>query len=50
MYLGVLPDLNLGGGVTQTSVVEILAYQSTHAIYHIKDNSRSTDILHDAVD
>ena len=27
-----------GGGVTQTYVVAILDYQSTHAIYHIKGN------------
>ena len=30
--------LTLGEGVTQTSVVAVLAYQSTHTIYHIKQS------------
>ena len=28
----------LGGRFTQTSVVAMLVYQSTHALYHIKGN------------
>ena len=35
-YVGVSPNLKLGVSVTQTSVVAVVADQSTHAIYHIK--------------
>ena len=42
--------LKLGCRVTQTYVVAIFFYQSTHAIYHIKSNFRSDDVLHDVVD
>ena len=37
-YVGVPPNLKLGVSVTQTSVVAVVADQSTHATYHIKDN------------
>ena len=37
-YVGVPPNLKLGVSVTQTSVVAVVADQSTHTIYHIKDN------------
>ena len=36
--MGVPPNLKLGVSVTQTSVVAVVADQSAHAIYHIKDN------------
>ena len=36
--VGVPPNLKLGIRVTQTSVVAVVADQSTHAIYHIKDH------------
>ena len=32
------PNLKLGSRVTQMSVVAVIAYQSTHTIYHLKDN------------
>ena len=37
-YVGVPPNLKLGASVTQTSVVVVVADQSTHATYHIIDN------------
>ena len=37
-YVGVPPNLKLGVSVTQTSVVAVVADQSTQATYHIKDN------------
>ena len=36
-YVGVPPNLKLGVNGTQTSVVAVVADQSTHAIYHTKD-------------
>ena len=46
-FRGIPPSLSkLGTMVTQTSVFAILVYQSTHAIYHIKLNFRSNDVLH----
>ena len=37
-YVGVPPNLKLGVSVTQTSVFAVVADQSTHATYPIKDN------------
>ena len=37
-YVGAPPNLKLGVCVTQTSVVAVVAEQSTHAIYHIQVN------------
>ena len=44
--MGVPSNSKLGVSVTQTSVVAVVADQSTHATYHIKDNQVSVLLIY----